>query len=256
MPFDTESGLVYSERILTASIGRCRCPSRLKMTDYGFLNGGNASREGTTSLYATALRRLLNNLDKLDFDSLDSVPATLVDQLWKEITRSQLDQLRVWQIFAHTHLGQKTFVHTFNAASQCSLHSTFDVVLASASSSMRWLTNITLDDSVSDIDFSKIPKLRNLRNIVIVGTKGSHHSFSDHLLHSWADAAKDTGCLDKLETIFLSGQREITIGSLEHLNSFLSLEIFCAYGCSLTNRDVKGALRKRANALGWSMLQQ
>lgn len=240
MPFDTESGLVYSEQVFTASTGRCRCPSRLNLAESDFLNCGHASREGPPSLYATALRRLLKNLDKLDVDSLDTVPATLIDKLWKEITRSHLDELRVWQIFAHTHLGQRTFVHTFSAPSQCSLHSRFDYVLASASSSMRWLTNLTLDDSVSDIDFSKIPKLRNLHNIVVMGTSSRYHGFSDYLLHSWADAAKETGCLNALETIFLSGQQGITVGSLEHLNAFPHLETFCAYDCSLTNKDMEG----------------
>lgn len=87
MPFDRDSGLVFSEKVIKKSKRRSdardffkRClgqPPKLHSTGYGI-----------DSLYLVALRKLLCNLGNVDTDSLSTVPEDILKQIWKAIQRS------------------------------------------------------------------------------------------------------------------------------------------------------------------------
>ena len=84
MPFDRDSGLVFSEKVVkksknaqdffTRSLGQP--PKRC------------STRDGSDSLYLVALRKLLCNLDILDTDSLSNVPGGILEKIWTAVQRS------------------------------------------------------------------------------------------------------------------------------------------------------------------------
>jgi len=85
MPFDRDSGLVFSEQLIKKVRTRDRYnPAR----SLGQPPERQSSGHGSDSLFSVTLRRLLCNLDKLDSDSLSTVPEVLLKQIWKAIQRS------------------------------------------------------------------------------------------------------------------------------------------------------------------------
>lgn len=87
MPFDRDSGLVFSERVVkkskkrpngyddfTRSLGR---PPKLRSTGLG-----------SDALYLMALRRLLCNLKNIDAATLSTVPGGILEKIWIAIQRS------------------------------------------------------------------------------------------------------------------------------------------------------------------------
>jgi hypothetical protein len=87
MPFDRDSGLVFSEKII-------KTPRRGKddrsnpARSLGEPPECQSSGDGSDSLFLVTLRKLLCNLDKLDSSSLSSVPEMILKEIWKAIKRT------------------------------------------------------------------------------------------------------------------------------------------------------------------------
>jgi hypothetical protein len=87
MPFDQDSGLVFNEKIIKKS--RVRTKNRSNPArSLGQPPERQSSGDGTDSLFSVTLRKLLCNLDKLDPDSLSTVPEVVLKQIWKATQRS------------------------------------------------------------------------------------------------------------------------------------------------------------------------
>ena len=86
MPFDRDSGLVFSEKVIRhARKSRSRDnPEWTVGRPPELRSAGN----GSDSLYLVALRKLLSKLDKIDTDSLVTVPEAMLMTIWKAIQRS------------------------------------------------------------------------------------------------------------------------------------------------------------------------
>ena len=80
--FDRETGQVYVERIVPA-------PPRRKLDSVdrpsGQIPGPIYPAVDAPSLVALCLRRLLQHLDALTFDVLESVPMVIGEMLWEQI---------------------------------------------------------------------------------------------------------------------------------------------------------------------------
>ena len=87
MPFDRDSGLVFSEKII-------KKPKKVSNAhDFSTRTLGQppkrcATGDGADSLYLIALRKFLCNLDNVETDSLSTVPEDILKQIWKAIQRS------------------------------------------------------------------------------------------------------------------------------------------------------------------------
>jgi len=85
MGFDKTSGLVFREEIarqtrLTATQVATRCRGR---------NPEYVSPTiGSERLVDIAMRKLLCNLDRLDSDSLNTIPVLMLKKIWRAICRS------------------------------------------------------------------------------------------------------------------------------------------------------------------------
>jgi len=86
MPFDRDSGLVFSEQVVKKSrkTRRRDNPAWSLGQPPELCSAGN----GLDSLYSVALRKLLSKLDKLDTESLSTVPEDILEKIWKAIQRS------------------------------------------------------------------------------------------------------------------------------------------------------------------------
>ena len=87
MPFDRDSGLVFSEKVIRKS------KKASNAHDFSTRSLGQPPKcystgDGTDSLYLIALRKLLCNLDNVETDSLSTVPEDILKQIWKAIQRS------------------------------------------------------------------------------------------------------------------------------------------------------------------------
>jgi len=85
MPYDPDSGLVFSETKITRKRNeelererRCigRRPEYIPPAD------------GPATLVELAMLKILRSLDILEVDSLSTVPPTLLERIWKAIVRS------------------------------------------------------------------------------------------------------------------------------------------------------------------------
>ena len=86
MPFDRDSGLVFSEKVVKRS--RKTRPRDNPSWSLGQPPELCSAGNGSDSLYLVALRKLLSKLDKLDTDSLSTVPEDILEKTWKAIQRS------------------------------------------------------------------------------------------------------------------------------------------------------------------------
>lgn len=82
MPFDRDSGLVFSEKVIK------RRPRHNPEATLGQPPELRSAGNGSDSLYLVALRKLLSKLDKIDTDSLVTVPEAMLMTIWKAIQRS------------------------------------------------------------------------------------------------------------------------------------------------------------------------
>jgi hypothetical protein len=81
MPFDSDSGLVFSEKVI-------KHPRKSRSRDNPEWTVGRppelrSAGDGSDSLYLVALRKLLCNLNKIDTDSLVTVPEGILVKIWK-----------------------------------------------------------------------------------------------------------------------------------------------------------------------------
>jgi hypothetical protein len=86
MPFDSDSGLVFSEKVIEH-------PKKSRSRENPEWTVGRppelrSAGDGSDSLYLVALRKLLCNLNKIDTDSLVTVPEGILVKIWKAIQRS------------------------------------------------------------------------------------------------------------------------------------------------------------------------
>lgn len=86
MPFDRDSGLVFSEKVIKNSKKK-QSRNKNKWT-LGQPPELRSAGDGSDSLYLVALRKLLCNLDEIDTDSLVTVPEGILVKVWKAIQRS------------------------------------------------------------------------------------------------------------------------------------------------------------------------
>jgi hypothetical protein len=242
--YDTESGLVYNEYTMTAE-PPCRCAERKKKRRSDALKSLPIAGR---SLREMALRRVLQNLDRLDDESLSTLPVPLLEEIWKFIFRSGLTDLRIWRLFAQTPLALRTFVYSHILCPHCSpLPSLFG---DHGSSSPIWLTNLTLQSVASPEYLAQVATLPGILNISILGDTDAS-AFTDRTLHSWADEAAK-GCFNKLEMIFVDGQNEITTNALRYLNAFPALDTFGVHRTGISDRKDAGRIARK---LGWSRRQ-
>lgn len=83
MPFDADSGLVYSEKIIIPG----RLPRDGSMQCTGRPPKPVSKGTGSDALVEVAMRKLLRNLNDLDANPLSNVPDILLEKIWKAILR-------------------------------------------------------------------------------------------------------------------------------------------------------------------------
>lgn len=89
MPFDRDSGLVFSEKVVEKPKKGSNAHDFLTRT-LGQPPECRSTGAGTDTLYLIALRKLLCNLDNVDTNSLSTVPENILKQIWKAIQRSSV----------------------------------------------------------------------------------------------------------------------------------------------------------------------
>ncbi|KXS98399.1 hypothetical protein AC578_4683 [Pseudocercospora eumusae] len=253
MPFDKDSGLVFKENTISLS----KCQHNVEHRSL-FVKGSRQTRSGhgTSSLVETAINALLNNVSSLEVDALRPLPKHIVERLWTAITRAGADSLHAWQAFATTgHFGRK-FVKTFRIECvQCScrfLKLAEKVPLRNQSS---WLTTLTICGRSDDIaQMVSLAKLNGLQNLYIQSnrppSRPQEATFSDRILRALAMEARDHGALSQLETLFVDNQRDVTSNSLQCLNDFPALSLFCTRDCSFPKRE---NLKSQIQGIGWHL---
>ncbi|KAK5135188.1 hypothetical protein LTR08_005575 [Meristemomyces frigidus] len=193
--------------------------------------------QGARSLQDMATIRILRNIEGLRGDDLVAVLGPnplLVDRLWRSIERENLDSLPVWQAFAHVQgvdIGQVRYWDY--DCRRCSFSRLPRLLELADNPTFAWLSNLTLgfsDRGLRSQDFLHVPKLQNVRNIRVFGSKQHGEGFTDRVFRAWADAAKKEGAFSRLRTILLEGrtggQKNVTHWSLGNLWCFPALEIF------------------------------
>lgn len=87
MPFDPDSGLIFSEKIIES-----RRASRNEYDPFTNCLGGKPEYrpplEGTESLKSIAIRKILCNLDQLTLEALEALPDVTLENLWLQVSRS------------------------------------------------------------------------------------------------------------------------------------------------------------------------
>ena len=252
MGFDTASGLVYSETVVSAKPCRCLSDSSDPYFDrYAATTSKSPTSkspilrlQGAQSLQDIATANILRNADGLRGDDLTTVLGTnllLVDKLWRNIVSRRRDSLQVWKAFAHVNGVDIDQVRDWNYECSRCLFSEFPRILdLTDSPTFAWLSNLTLgclDRGLRAQDLKHVKKLRNVRNIRVFGSKRPGEGFTDHVFQVWADAAKTKGAFPILETIQLEarpgGERTITHWALGNLRNFPALRIFYLSGYSI-----------------------
>lgn len=236
MPYNLSDGLVYHESVVAEHNAPCACllsiDRRKPQPKYEPYR-----EEGARSLSRIAMRRLLYSLDLLEPETLGVLPLSVLERIWGAARHSNCNSTRVWQLFAQTQMGTRTFVRTWRTKYQpdCHQHG-LPYMIDSAAMSSCWVTNLTVTDcNVPAQDLVYVAKLHNLRTIDLYNNRPRQDvAFSDRIIKSWAHAATEDGALDRLEMAFINGYQDITIGSLYHLASFPRLDTFCAQECGMT----------------------
>lgn len=87
MPYDPDSGLVFTEKVVKRARSKneeLRCENRCTGRRPDYVPPEN----GPASLVDLSMLKILRSLDMLEADSLSTVPSTLLENIWKAITRS------------------------------------------------------------------------------------------------------------------------------------------------------------------------
>lgn len=85
MPFDPDSGLVFSERIVKKPSATARESS---MRCIGMPPPRRSTGRGSGPLASHALRKVLCSLKQLDSGSLGYMPDRLLEMIWEAVQRS------------------------------------------------------------------------------------------------------------------------------------------------------------------------
>ncbi|KAF2764033.1 hypothetical protein EJ03DRAFT_42772 [Teratosphaeria nubilosa] len=250
MAFDEESGLVYKERIVSAPVSQAADHERASQARIAKFK--IYSKTGPRSLRESVIRKLLCNLKKLDANSLEGLPAAILELLWTRISAARLNDFRTWRAFAQTPLGGCSFVHTEHIGEE-SLRSNLDI-FRRAGSSMAWLTTLTLGSRpMSSVELAGVAKVRNVRHIYISPSPTSGPDLTDSALHSWAEAAKTGGAFSKLEVLFIEGQQHISYGAFHHITQLPALHTCLVYWCGITMDGYTGHNERLTQSLGWRL---
>lgn len=85
MPYDPDSGLVFSEKtIKNASAEEHKRSTACRGSRPQYV----APLKGPQTLVDVAMRKILCNLDMLDDESLSTLPSILLQEVWNAILRS------------------------------------------------------------------------------------------------------------------------------------------------------------------------
>jgi hypothetical protein len=87
MPYDPNSGLVFNETVVDLSRKKKNGLRRL-MKCIGRSPDYVSPEHGPPTLVELSMLKILRSLSMLDEDSLSTVPPTLLEKIWKAITRS------------------------------------------------------------------------------------------------------------------------------------------------------------------------
>jgi hypothetical protein len=249
MPFDQDSGLVFTEKIV--SVQECSHPDKhhtrfRKAVKYG--------DHGARSLMDMAKTTLFRNMKDLDKTSLEGLPLSVVERLWTWMSRSSSATLHAWQLFADTGHFDKNFVK------RVELRCMRPQCLASFASStdIAWLTDLTIGfvamDTQASLSISEVPNLRSL-DVQYCRPDRGRSPFTDRIIGAWAHDASERGALSRLELLFINDEPAITMHTLQHLHRFPALSTFAVRNCGI-NHDGLSVLRKEivseAQALGWN----
>jgi hypothetical protein len=85
MPYDPDSGLVFSEKIIKNESAQ---EFKRSTACRGSIPQYVSPVKGSETLVDIAMRKILCNLDMLDDASLSTVPSTLLQEVWNAILRS------------------------------------------------------------------------------------------------------------------------------------------------------------------------
>lgn len=255
MGYDQDSGQVFKETIMKVRRfdHECRCFTTLACSGQNTINFRSA--DGAGPLREMATRKVLSNLDLLDEQSLKTLPLALLESLWRSAGRSYLQSARLWQLFAQTQLGIRSFVWTWAGGDVRGRNChTFHQALNFASGTGAWLTTLTMRHGVSRIELLEVSKLRSLRNLHIQGHTARPSQFDDDVLRTWARAARSEGAFANLEMIFAIGHPGITEKALYHLSAFKKLDTLCIAECGIRKATIE--VKKRARGQGFIRLTQ
>ncbi|KAF7196165.1 hypothetical protein HII31_02566 [Pseudocercospora fuligena] len=255
MPFDKDSGLVFKEDIIRLP----RCQHDVEHNSRYVKQRQQSTLEyGTSSLSTTAVNTLLNNMSNLEAEALRPLPKHIIEKLWSAVTRAGADSLHAWQVFAKTgHLGCKS-VKTFRiSCNQCSRRLLGLAEKIPLRSQVSWLTTLTICESAYDISqIMGLTKLDSLQNLHIRSNRPPSQSqetiFSDRLLRALGIEARHHGALPRLQRLFVDNQRDVTLNSLQYLNDFPALSLFCAHDCSFPKHET---LKSYMQGTGWHLDQ-
>ncbi|KXT09328.1 hypothetical protein AC579_6517 [Pseudocercospora musae] len=253
MPFDIDGGLVFKED--TIRLPACRHDLQHQSL-FVQRRQQSRSKHGTRSLAKTAINALLNHMSNLKVDALRPLPQHMVEKLWTDITRTGADSLHAWQVFAKTgHFGRK-FVKTFSIPCvQCSCRFLQLAVKAPLCNQSSWLTTLTICDPSNGIaQILSLAKLNGLQNLYVQSnsppSQPQEATLSDRILRALATEARNHGALSQLETLFVDNQRDVTFNSVQYLNHFPALTLFCAHNCSFPKRK---KLKLQIQGTGWHL---
>ena len=87
MPYDPNSGLVFSETVIKRQRHRNYSIKR-QMKALGGRVKYVPPEHGPATLVELSMLKILRSLDMLDDNSLSTVPPTVLEKIWKSITRS------------------------------------------------------------------------------------------------------------------------------------------------------------------------
>ncbi|KAM3417788.1 hypothetical protein BST61_g6016 [Cercospora zeina] len=235
MPFDQENGLVYAESVMKAD-NHMRClRDKHKMS---LIEIPGLPTRGAGSLVVMAKRIFFQNMDRLDISSLHDLPQPLTQQLWRWMNESGAVSLHAWQVFANTGLLNREDVF----ASKLACMRPICLTTFATSADMAWLVDLAIGDVSMGMDdmisISKIPNLRTIHLRRPMRSFPQQPYVSDRILRAWSSAAEDSGALSKLRLLFIDGQRDVTIRTLQHLGHFPALQMFTAFDCGIWSEEV------------------
>jgi len=233
MVYDTDSGLVYTETVVSASSSACSC---LKLHDcQGKKPYKTTHHSGARRMGRMISKNILRKLDLLNAESVRTAPVWLVEKLWNMIKKEELDSVRMWQIFLHSaYKDQLERDRKWSGGCRKCLPHLPAMLKSADSASSVWLTDLNLGDAglawLQPEHLLCIAELRNVRHISLTGN--ADLAFNDRILRAWAKAAERKGAFSKLEALFVEShhkmQRDaLTHWSLGYLRYFPLLETIC-----------------------------